>query len=313
MRVLVTGAAGYVGYAVGRRLAAAGHDVDGLVRDPGAVLPPGVRPVIGDLLDPAALGAAVDGRYDGVCHLAARTEVRASFADPSGFFATNVQGTVHLLAALASAGGGGAPSAPSVVYGSTAAVYGAPERQPIPESAPAAPTSPYGASKLAAEQLLLFTARTGAIGATVLRTFNVAGSVDGRPDPGTTRLIPNALAAARGDRPHLEINGDGAAVREYLHVDDLAAACVAALEAGGAGRERLLNVGGGAVASVAEVVAAVERVTGRRVPVVHRPPRSEPPALVCDASAARAELGWSPARSTLETIIADSWAALAAR
>ncbi|QXJ20462.1 UDP-glucose 4-epimerase [Actinomadura graeca] len=298
MRVLVTGAAGFVGYAVGRRLAAAGHEVDGLVRRPDARLPDGVRPVHGDLLDPGGLPR---GPYDGVCHLAALTRVRESFAEPLRFFAANVQGTVNLLRAV-----GGT----RVVYASTAAVYGTPDRQPIPETEGTAPTSPYGASKLAAEQAVRFHARTGEIGAVVLRTFNVAGSVDGRPDPDETRLIPKALAVAAGRAPHLEINGDGAAVREYLHVDDLAAAHVSALEAVRPGEDRVYNVGSGAGAAVHEVVAAVREVTGRPVPTLSRPPRPEPPVLLCDATAITGGLGWRPARSSLPEIIAGSWDAL---
>ncbi|WP_067457733.1 NAD-dependent epimerase/dehydratase family protein [Actinomadura macra] len=298
MRVLVTGASGYVGYAVGRRLIAAGHEVDGLVRHPDARVPDGVRPVVGDLLDPGGLPR---GPYDGVCHLAALTQVRESFAEPLRFFTVNVQGTVNLLQAV-----GGT----RVVYGSTAAVYGTPERQPIPETEGTAPTSPYGASKLAAEQAVRFHARTGEIGAVVLRTFNVAGSVDGRPDPDETRLIPKALAVAAGRAPHLEINGDGAAVREYLHVDDLAAAHVRALEAVRPGEERVYNVGSGAGAAVHEVVATVQEVTGRQVPTLRRPPRPEPPVLLCDAAAIIGGLGWRPARSSLPEIIAGSWDAL---
>ncbi|WP_242886107.1 NAD-dependent epimerase/dehydratase family protein [Actinomadura litoris] len=298
MRVLVTGAAGYVGYAVGRRLVAAGHEVDGLVRRTGAVLPKGVRPVLGDLLDPGGLPR---GPYDGVCHLAALTRVRESFADPLGFFTVNVQGTVNLLRAVEAA---------RVVYGSTAAVYGTPERQPIPETEGTAPTSPYGASKLAAEQAVRFHARTGATGAAVLRTFNVAGSVDGRPDPDETRLIPKALAVAAGRAPRLEINGDGGAVREYLHVDDLAAAHVRTLEAVRPGEERVYNVGSGTGAAVRDVVAAVEEATGRAVPTLRRPPQPEPPLLLCEAAAIRADLGWRPARSSLPEIIASAWDAL---
>ncbi|MBT2211469.1 MULTISPECIES: NAD-dependent epimerase/dehydratase family protein [Actinomadura] len=298
MRVLVTGAAGYVGYAVGRRLVAAGHEVDGLVRQTGAVLPKGVRPVLGDLLDPGGLPR---GPYDGVCHLAALTRVRESFADPLGFFTVNVQGTVNLLRAVEAA---------RVVYGSTAAVYGTPERQPIPETEGTAPTSPYGASKLAAEQAVRFHARTGATGAAVLRTFNVAGSVDGRPDPDETRLIPKALAVAAGRAPRLEVNGDGGAVREYLHVDDLAAAHVRALEAVRPGEERVYNVGSGTGAAVRDVVAAVEEATGRAVPTLRRPPQPEPPLLLCEAAAIRADLGWRPARSSLPEIIASAWDAL---
>ncbi|MFB4295925.1 NAD-dependent epimerase/dehydratase family protein [Actinomadura sp. NTSP31] len=297
MRVLVTGAAGYIGYAVGRRLVAAGHDVDGLVRRD-AALPDGVRPVRGDVLDPASLPA---GPYDGVCHLAALTRVRESFEEPLRFFTANVQGTVNVLRAAAGA---------RVVFGSTAAVYGTPERQPIPETEGTAPSSPYGASKLAAEQAVRYHARTGAIGAVVLRTFNVAGSVDGRADPDETRLIPKALAVAAGRAPRLEINGDGWAVREFLHVDDLAAAYVRALEAVGLGEDRLYNVGSGAGTAVHEVVAAVEEVTGRPVPTLRRPPRPEPPVLVCDPAAIRAGLGWRPERSALPEIIRSSWSAL---
>lgn len=297
MRVLVTGAAGYIGYAVGRRLVAAGHEVDGLVRR-NSDLPDGVRPVHGDLLVPDGLPR---GPYDGVCHLAALTRVRESFERPLRYFAANVQGTVNLLESVA---------ADRVVFGSTAAVYGTPERQPIPESEGTAPASPYGASKLAAEQAVRFHARTGAAGAVVLRTFNVAGSVDGRIDPDATRLIPKALAVAAGHAPLLEINGDGLAVREYLHVDDLAAAYVRALEAVRPGEDRLYNVGSGAGAAVHEVVTAVERATGRPVPTRRRPARPEAPVLLCDAAAIRADLGWRPVRSALPEIIAGSWDAL---
>ncbi|WP_246007307.1 NAD-dependent epimerase/dehydratase family protein [Actinomadura pelletieri] len=297
MRVLVTGAAGYVGYAVGRRLVAAGHDVDGLVRRDFEV-PDGVRPVHGDLLDPDRLP---EGPYDGVCHLAALTRVRASFDEPLRYFTTNVQGTVNLLETVDTA---------RVVFGSSAAVYGTPERQPIPESETPAPTSPYGASKLAAEHAVRFHARTGAIGAVVLRTFNVAGSVDGRADPDETRLIPKALAVAAGHAPHLEINGDGRAVREYVHVDDLAAAYVRALEAVRPGEERVYNVGTGTGAAVHEVVAAVRKVTGRPVPALRRPPAPEAPVLVGDARAVADDLGWRPERSALPEIIADAWNAL---
>ncbi|WP_067831699.1 NAD-dependent epimerase/dehydratase family protein [Actinomadura kijaniata] len=299
MRVLVTGAAGYVGYAVGRRLVAAGHEVAGLVRDAARDLPPGVRPVVGDLLDAASL--TFDGPFDAVVHLAALTRVRESFTDPLRYFEVNVQGTVNLLRAV---------PAPRVVYGSTAAVYGTPPVQPVPETQPPAPASPYGASKLAAEEVVRYHARTGAAGAVVLRTFNAAGSVAGRPDPDPTRLIPRALAVAAGHAPHLEVNGDGSAIREYLHVDDLAAAHVAALDAARPGGEAVYNVGGGSGASVAEVVATVEEVTGRPVPVLRRPPRPEPPLLVGDSAAIRRDLGWRPGRSALPEIIEGAWRAL---
>ncbi|HEX6468461.1 MAG TPA: SDR family NAD(P)-dependent oxidoreductase [Streptosporangiaceae bacterium] len=312
MRVLVTGAAGYVGYAVGRRLVDAGHDVVGLIRRPAQAgrLPEDVVPVVADLLDPGNLRAAVTtvarwqlgGPVDGVCHLAGLARVRDSFAEPLSFFATNVHGTVNLLRCL--------PEPARIVLGSTGAVYGAPDVQPIPEGQPPAPTSPYAASKLAAEEALRYHVMARAAGAVVLRTFNVAGSVDGRGDHDDTRLLPRALGVAAGRLPHLTINGDGTAVREFLHVDDLATAFLLAFEAAREGVHRVFNVGSGAGASVRDVVTMVSEVTGRPVPTVSRPPQPEPSLLVADSSAIRAELGWTPKRSDLRQIIADSWEAL---
>jgi UDP-glucose 4-epimerase len=312
MRVLVTGAAGYVGYAVGRRLVDAGHDVVGLVRRPKQTreLPAEVVPVVADLLDFGNLRAAVTtvarhelgGPLDGVCHLAGLVRVRDSFAEPLPFFATNVHGTVNLLRCL--------PETARVVLGSTGAVYGAPDAHPITEAQPPAPTSPYAASKLAAEEALRYYVRANPAGAVVLRTFNVAGSVHGRADPDETRLVARALEVAAGRLPHLTINGDGTSVREYLHVDDLAGAYVLAFEAARDGTLRVFNVGSGLGASVRDVVAMVAEVTGRPVPTVSRPPQPEPPLLVADSSAIREELGWTPKRSDLRQIIADSWAAV---
>jgi UDP-glucose 4-epimerase len=304
VRILVTGAAGYVGYAVGRRLIAAGHEVLGLVRRSEQIpaLPDGVSPVVADLLDPGALRAALPVPLDGVCHLAALTRVRESLRNPLRFFTVNAQGTVNLLEAL--------PGGVRLVHGSTAAVYGAPERQPIRESEPPSPTSAYGASKLAAEQAIRFHCAARSLGATVLRTFNVAGSVDGRGDPDPTRLIPKALRAAAGRIPRVEVNGDGAAVREFVHVDDLAAAYVLALEAVRPGEPRVYNVGTGHGVSVREVLDVVEEVTGRPVPRVRRPPQPEPPALVADCAAFRADLGWRPDRSGLAEIVTDAWSCL---
>ncbi|HEY7488983.1 MAG TPA: NAD-dependent epimerase/dehydratase family protein [Streptosporangiaceae bacterium] len=312
MRVLVTGAAGYVGYAVGRRLIEAGHNVAGLVRRSAQAheLPDGVVPVVADLLDAGNFRVALttvvrnqlNGPIEGVCHLAALVRVRDSFSEPLSFFATNVHGTVNLLRSI--------PESARVVLGSTAAVYGAPDHQPITEDQPPAPTSPYGASKLAAEEALRYYVRSRPGGAVVLRTFNVAGSVDGRPDPDETRLVPRALGVAAGRLPHLAINGDGTAVREYVHVDDLANAYLLALEADLEGEHRVFNVGSGKGTSVRDVVAMVTQVTGRPVSTVSNPPKPEPPLLMADSSAIRDELGWVPARSDLRQIIADSWAAL---
>jgi UDP-glucose 4-epimerase len=300
----------------------AGHDVVGLVRRPAQAgrLPEDVVPIVADLLDPGNLQVAIStvarwqlgGPVEGVCHLAGLARVRDSFAEPLSFFATNVHGTVNLLRCL--------PDGARIVLASTGAIYGAPEVQPITEAQPPAPTSPYAASKLAAEEALRYYVQahaTGApsgsgdaSGAVVLRTFNVAGSVGGRPDPDLTRLVPRALEVAAGRLPHLTINGDGSAVREYLHVDDLAAAFLTAFEAVRGGVHRVFNVGSGTGVSVRDVVATVAEVTGHPVATVSRPPQPEPPLLVADSSAIREELGWTPKRSDLRQLIADSWSAL---
>ena len=301
MRVLVTGATGYLGRASLAELGRLGLDPVAMVRGPaadhaGADLGAEIRRA--DLTDPASLGPALRG-VDAVCHLGGLVRARESLADPLGYFALNTAGTVNLLVAMADSGVSG------LVFASTAAVYGTPAVQPMTEELPDAPPHPYAASKLAAEQAIGWQARTGALRATVLRLFNLAGG----DDPDSTRIIPRALAAATGRGPALEINGDGRATRDFVHVVDAASALVAAVRAlPPAGQARRYNIGSGVGSSVTDVVAAVETVTGRDVPVVHRPPAPEPPVLVSDSSLARAELGWRPTWSALHDIVADLWA-----
>ena len=175
-------------------------------------------------------------RYD----LAALTRVRESFEQPTAYFQTNVTGTLNLLEAMAGETER-TGHALRLVFGSTGAVYGVPERQPITEDEVPQPTNPYGASKLAAESVIGYQAATGAIGSVVLRTFNVAGAVAGRGDLDETRIIPKAIAVAAGRAERLNVNGDGSAVREFIHVDDLARAYVAALEACEQGRHRVIT------------------------------------------------------------------------
>jgi UDP-glucose 4-epimerase len=181
---------------------------------------------------------------------------------------------------------------------------------PAPEDAPVAPSSPYAASKAAAEAVVGAAAAAGLVGAVTLRVFNVAGATGGRGDPDGSRLVPAALDAAAGRRDAFALNGDGGVVREFVHVADLADAWLLAVEAAAPGRHLVLNAGSGAGVSVAEVLAAVERVTGRRVPVLARPPADEPAALVADSARIRAELGWAPTRSAIERIVADAWGVL---
>jgi UDP-glucose 4-epimerase len=301
MKILVTGATGFVGYAVADRLRRAGHDVRALARS-GRPLPPGVGRVPGDLHDPASVRAAVDGGIEAVCHLAAHVRVRDSRADPLRYWRTNVGGTVTLLEALTA----GASAPRRLVVASTCAVYGDHPAQPVTEEAVPRPTSPYGSSKLAADHAVADVAATGAIGAVSLRAFNIAGGVPGHPDRDETRLIPKLVAVAQGRAPELAVNGDGSAVRDYVHVADMAAAFVCALDACAAGRWIAYNVGSGRRSTVAEVIAAVEAAIGRRLPVVHRRPVPEPAVLLADTTRIRDDLGWAPRQSDLAQIVGDA-------
>ncbi len=298
MRVLVTGAFGFVGGAVVRRLAAAGHEVRALTHRPvGSRLPalPLTDVRHADVRDSEALRPALDG-VDAVCHLAALTNGRTSGDQAPQYWDVNLGGTTALLDALASRPG------TRFVLGSTAAVYGSPVRQPITEDARPEPGNPYGASKLAAEEALRQRAGAGEVEAVILRCFNVGGT----DDVDEARIIPKALAVAAGRYPHLELNGDGGTVRDFVHVDDLADAYALALTAPATPGTRVYNVGA-TPASMREVVAMVEHVTGRPVPIVHRPARPEAPRLVADTTRVAGELGWRAERSGLEQIVRDAW------
>jgi UDP-glucose 4-epimerase len=300
VRVVVTGAGGFVGAAVAGALLAGGHEVVGLARDTSR-LPAGILPVAGSVLDADVVGDALRGA-DAVCHLAARVRVRESRADPLGYWRTNLDGTRTVLAATS-------PDARMVVM-STCAVH-APTEVPLGEDAPLAPSHPYAASKLAADLLARDVALAGGPGVVCLRAFNVAGAAAGRGDGDTSRVIPALLAAAAGEGGRFTVNGDGSAVRDLVHVADLADGVVAALALADPGTWRVFTVGSGRGTSVAELVDVVGRVTGRTVPVRHGDPVDEPSSLVADPTRARRELGWTSARSTPERIVADAWAALA--
>jgi UDP-glucose-4-epimerase GalE len=297
MRVLVTGAAGYIGSAVAKALAANGHEPVALVHHQRDRVPAGVLIREADLLAEQSLARALDG-IDVVCHLAGLTSGRDSFAKPVQYFRTNVSGTLSLLDAMAVADVG------QLIFASTAAIYGTPEQQPMNEDLPDNPPNPYTASKAAAETAISWQAHAVDLGATVLRIFNAAGGID----LDSTRLVPRVLAVAAGKKPHLDVNGPGTVVRDYLHVDDVADAFVAAIDHGAQpGSIRRYNIGSGRGTSVLDVVAAAERVTGHPIEVVHREAATEPAALVCDPSRAAAELGWKPRRSDLDDIVRDAW------
>jgi UDP-glucose 4-epimerase len=305
MRVVVTGGTGFLGRAVVDALVRRGHDVTAMQREE-APAGAAFQTVRGDVRDVAALQEAV-ADADAVCHLAALTKVRESIEKPTEYWSINAGGTINVLTALAATSTRSRPK--RLILASTAAVYGTPEQQPISEETTAAPSSPYGASKLAAELAAADAVRTGSLGATSLRAFNIAGSSRGKPDPDRTRLIPKVLAVQAGLAHELTVNGDGTAVRDFTHVEDVAQAFTLALDACAPGQWRAYNIGG-ARASVAEVIRAAEGVTGNLLPVRHLPPAPEPPCLVADSTRARQELGWQPKKSELSQILRDGWNAL---
>jgi UDP-glucose 4-epimerase len=305
VRVLVTGATGLLGHAVTSTLATRGHTVITLSRNDTDVPDAADHHITADVRSSADMRSAV-AEVDAVCHLAALVQVRDSINRPLEYWKTNVVGTLNVLDALTLAAKQDAPK--RLILSSTGAVYGAPDRQPISEDEPSAPSNPYAATKLAADMAASHAAAaSGAIGATSLRAFNIAGASTGRTDLDMTRLIPKILAVQAGEADELVINGEGSAVRDFVHVEDMADAFARALDACTPGKWHAYNIGSGRRTTVREVIETATAVTGRPVPVRHAPPAAEPPVLVADASRAMAELSWHPEKSDLKTILTDAW------
>lgn len=304
MRVLVTGAYGFVGSAVVRRLSDAGHEVHALTHQPPDIqLPPSTafRVWQADVRDSATLRPILED-MEAVCHLAALTQVRKSFERPEEYRSVNASGTASLLEVLAEQPG----PPPTFVLGSTAAVYGSPAIQPVTEDTAPMPTSPYGSSKAEAELALEARTIAGHIAGVSLRCFNISGAVAGIGDGDETRIIPKTMSVAAGRSNCLEMNGDGTAVRDFVHVDDVAAAYVLALEAARVGRYLCYNVGA-THASMSEIVSLCREVTGQSIPVVRRPHQPEAPMSIADTTRIRHELGWKPKRSSLREMLEDAW------
>jgi UDP-glucose 4-epimerase len=307
VHVLVTGGLGFLGHAVSLELLAAGYRVTVMSRGRGDAKPvAGADLVIGDIRDRARVEEIVRaGEFDGVCHLAALTRARDSVSDPLAYFDVNVTGTLNVLMALDALKERRGVTA--FVLASTNIVYGSRNVGALSEDLDVHPESPYAASKVAAEQMVTAYAATGAIGATVLRCFNIAGAVDGVGDTDTTRIIPNVFRAMTGQLPHVTMNGDGSAVRDFVHVADVANAFRVALGRCVAGQSAVYNIGSGTGTSMAEVVAVAERITGQGVTVERMPPKPEPQSITGDVSRAAAELAWHPQQSDLSRIVADAW------
>jgi UDP-arabinose 4-epimerase len=315
--VLVTGGAGYIGSHACKALARAGYRpvaFDNLVYGHRWAAKWGPL-VIGDLADPEALARVfAEHRIEAVVHFAAYAYVGESMQEPARYFRNNVANTLNLLEAALAHGVG------HLVFSSTCATYGLPDSVPISEDTPQRPVNPYGESKLFVERALHWLGVAHGLRSVSLRYFNAAGADPERElgedhDP-ETHLIPLVIQSALGVRDPVKVFGtdyptpDGTAVRDYIHVTDLANAHVAALEylrAGGA--STALNLGTGRGHSVREVIAAVERLSGRPVPAREAPRRpGDPPVLVADAARAGEVLGWHPRLSDLETIVATAWA-----
>lgn len=316
MRLLVTGGAGYIGSVVAAQLLAAGHEVtvlDDLSTGHADAVPAGATFVHGDLRLAAA--PALAAGVDAVLHFAAKSLVGESVARPDLYWDNNLGGTLALLDAMRTA------KVCTIVFSSTAAVYGEPESLPIEESAPTRPTNPYGASKLAVDTALAEYARMHGFGAVSLRYFNVAGAYRdsagrwlGERHTVETHLIPNILSIARRQSGQVSIFGndyptaDGSCIRDYIHVSDLGEAHLLALDACSAGEHKVYNLGCGAGYSNFEVLAGCRDVTGRDIPaeITSRRP-GDPAVLVASSERITKDLGWQPQRG-LGDMVADAWA-----
>ncbi len=315
MKALVTGGAGYIGSHMVKLLLERGAAVSVLddLSTGHADAVRGGNFVRGDIADLQGTKKLLEEkRIEAVIHFAAASLVAESVADPLKYYARNVGGTAALLSAMREAG------VAKIVFSSTAAVYGNPQRQPIDETHPTQPVNPYGATKLAVERMLAECGAAYGLQSASLRYFNAAGAdpaagLGERHHP-ETHLIPLVLRAAAGNRP-VSVFGDdyptrdGTCVRDYIHVSDLCDAHLRALDwlAAGGGCDNF-NLGNGEGATVLEVIEAARRVTGRDIKAVSSGRRSgDPASLVADATKARRVLGWQPARPAIETIVRDAW------
>jgi UDP-glucose 4-epimerase len=318
VKLLVTGGAGYIGSVVTRLLLDAGHQVvvlDDLSTGHESAVPAGAT-LVRARVHQAAQVLTPDAGFDAVLHFAGFIAAGESMVRPEIYWDANLVGSLALLDAMRAAG------VRRLVFSSTAAVYGNPTELPITEAAATAPTSTYGATKLAFDLAIRSEATAYDLAAVSLRYFNVAGALirpDGtaigeRHDP-ETHLIPIALQVAAGKREKLQLFGDdyptvdGTCVRDYIHVADLAAAHLLALEAASPGQHRIYNLGNGNGFTNRQVVDVVREVTGHPVPVEMAARRDgDPVALVASSQRARDELGWVPAKPTLHDMVGDAWA-----
>lgn len=315
MRVLVTGGAGYIGSHTARKLAAEGHDVvvfDNLSaghRDAVSKFPL----VIGDLHDSEKLTATLkEYNIESVIHFAAFALVGESVTNPAKYYQNNVVGTLSLLDAMRAA------DVPRIVFSSTCATYGIPASSPIDESFPQSPVNPYGFTKLAIEHALEDYAHAYGMAFAALRYFNAAGASTegdiGEDHSPESHLIPLVLQVALGQRKAISVFGDdyptddGTCIRDYIHVDDLADAHLAAMQQISVDNCLKLNLGTGRGVSVQEIIQACREVTGKDIPAEIGPRREgDPPALVANADKAHKILNWQPKYMDVRETIETAW------
>lgn len=315
--ILVAGGAGYIGSHMVVLLSRRGYDVivaDNLQTGHRQAVRGARQLYVGDLRDTAFLDRVFsENRIDGVINFAACSLVGESVKDPLKYYGNNVSGAISLLSAMRTHG------VKNIVFSSTAATYGEPEKQPIEERDRTEPTNPYGATKLAIENMLKWCDKAYGIHYVALRYFNAAGSdpeagigEDHNPE---THLIPLVMKTALGQRDHIGIFGDhyptadGTCIRDYIHVQDLTLAHLSALEyLEKGGSSDVFNLGSGTGYSVSEIIETARRVTGREIKAVVEPPRpGDPSVLIASNQKAKMVLEWQPSRG-LEQIISDAWA-----
>ena len=312
MNILVTGGAGYIGSICVEQLLGAGHEVtvfDNLTEGHRRAVDPRARLIIGDLQEREQIIEAMgEVKPEAVMHFAANALVGESMENPSKYFRNNVGAGINLLDAMV------LNNVERLVFSSTCATFGPPDRLPIDESLPQRPINPYGESKLIFEQILRWYDEVHGLKYVALRYFNAAGATAnfGEDHRIETHLIPNVLKVALGQKSHVEIFGtdyateDGTCIRDYIHILDLAQAHMLALKAPVSAK---YNLGTGGGTSVREIIESCERVTGKKVTVVEKPRRAGDPArLIAGSDKIQRELGWKPQFQAIDEIISSAWA-----
>ena len=311
MKILVVGGAGYIGSVCAEQLLDEKHAVtifDNLSEGHRAAIDPRAKFIEGDLADRQSIESAfANARPDAVMHFAASALVGESMQNPSKYFRNNIANGLNLLDAMVARG------VNQLVFSSTCAIFGPPDRVPIDESQPARPINPYGESKLAFEKILRWYGEIHELKFVSLRYFNAAGASAkfGEHHRVETHLIPNVLKVALGEKPHVEIFGtdydtpDGTCIRDYIHIVDLAKAHMLGLDSP---KSEFYNLGTGGGSSVREVIDAARKVTGRKIDIVEKPRRpGDPPRLIASSEKIKRELGWKPQFQSLDAIIESAW------